>query len=366
MGLGNVSGAADDGGNARVREQSRLGAVGDLVITDDSAPLSGQGDDVGVGRSLTAGSGGLNGEVDVGAVVLRTHHALEAGRLGAESLDERFTIHRSQGTELELHARLGGDRVDGDAAADRIRRHRGEGHDIVLIEGTLCAELGGDCMDEGDELGGVGNRVHTLWGQRGMCRDAVEVDTEDVHRLVSAHDPHARRLTDDAAAWGHARLGDLVDEVDRAHTADLFVIGEGEVDGLLEIRGCQLGQFGEDDTDEGFHVRAAAGVELAVPDLRGEGIARPVLTVDRYDIGVPGQDDATAGGTIGGGQCGQQVCFGSLGVGHTLRFDACGLETVDDVVDEWEIGIPARGVEGDEIGDLGNGGLGRLCWHGCS
>src|SRR5699024_913609 len=80
--------------------------------------------------------------------------------------------------------------------------------------------------------------------------------------------------------------GDRLDEVDRAHTPDLLVIGEGEVDGFAQLRGGQLFEAGEDDADEGLHVRAAAGVVPAVADLGGERIRGPVLAVDGDDISV--------------------------------------------------------------------------------
>src|SRR5699024_544560 len=42
VGLGNVPGSADDGRDACLGEQTRLGAVGDLVIGGDAAPVRGE------------------------------------------------------------------------------------------------------------------------------------------------------------------------------------------------------------------------------------------------------------------------------------------------------------------------------------
>src|SRR5699024_5046585 len=166
----------------------------------------------------------------------------------------------------------GGDGVDGDAAGERVRRDRGVGHGIGLVEGPFGPELGGDRVDEGDELGGIGDGVDALGGQRGVGGNAVEVDPEDIHRLVPADDAHARGLADDAATGRELGGGDRLDEVDGAHAPDLLVIGEGEVDGFAQLRGSQLFEAGEDDADEGFHVRAATAVVLAVADLGGERI----------------------------------------------------------------------------------------------
>ena len=164
-------------------------------------------------------------------------------------------------------------------------------------------------------------------------------------------------LADDAAAGCELGGGDRLDEVDCAHTPDLLVIGEGEVDGFAQLRGGQLFEAGEDDADEGLHVRAAAGVVPAVADFGGERIRGPVLAVDGDNIGVTGQHDSAGGGAVGGRDGGEQIRFGALEVRDPLRGDARRLEAGFDMVDEREVRIPARGVEGDEVGDLGEGGL---------
>src|SRR5699024_770645 len=174
--------------------------------------------------------------------------------------------------DLELVARLGGDRVAGEAAGGRVRRARGVGHDIGVVEGPFGPELGGDRVDEGDERGGIGDDVDALGGQRGVGGSAAEVDAKDLHRLVPADHAHARGLADDAAAGSERGGGDRLDEVHGAQAPDFLVIGEGEVDGFAQLRSCQLLEAGEDDADEGFHVRAATAVVPAVADLGGEWI----------------------------------------------------------------------------------------------
>src|SRR5699024_9505313 len=101
-------------------------------------------------------------------------------------------------------------------------------------------------------------------------------------------DAHARGLADDAAAGCELGGSDRLDEVDGAHAPDLLVIGEGEVDGFAQLRSCQLLEAGEDDPDEGFHVRAAAAIVPAVADLGGEWIRSPVLTDDSDRFGSSG------------------------------------------------------------------------------
>src|SRR5699024_978592 len=90
------------------------------------------------------------------------HGPAEPLGLGAETGDEGLTVDGAERAELELDARLGGDGVDGDAAGERVRRDRGVGHGIGLVEGPFGPELGGDRVDEGDELGGIGDGVDAL------------------------------------------------------------------------------------------------------------------------------------------------------------------------------------------------------------
>jgi hypothetical protein len=66
------------------------------------------------------------------------------------------------------------------------------------------------------------------------------------------------------------------------------------------------------------------------------------------------------------GMVASRFAFVPSGFGIRWKSMAGGVEASLDVLDEREVRIPARRVEGDEIGDLGDGGLGWLCWHDCS
>ena len=101
-----------------------------------------------------------------------------------------------------------------------------------------------------------------------MGRHAVEVHADDVDGLVAADHAHAGGLPHDAAARVEAGFGDGGDKVDGAEAADFLVVGEGQVDGFVQFCGGDGFELGHDDSNEGLHVAGAAGVELAVADLR--------------------------------------------------------------------------------------------------
>src|SRR5699024_1842754 len=190
----------------------------------------------------------------------------------AETGDEGLTVDGAERAELELDARLGGDGVDGDAAGERVRRDRGIGHGIGLVEGSFGPELGGDRVDEGDELGGVGDGIDAFGGQRGVGGDAVEVDAEDVHRLVSADDAHARGLADDAAAGCELGGAERLVGAYRAYARDSRVIGDGVLDAFVQIRSCRRLEAVGDLSYGGLHGRGVRVVVLSVALHGGEWV----------------------------------------------------------------------------------------------
>ena len=121
--------------------------------------------------------------------------------------------------------------------------------------------------------------------------------------------------------------------------------------GSVRSGGDQLGEGADDDADEALHVCGAAPVEPAVTDLGGERLAVPVLSVDGHDVGVPGQDHPAVGAAVCGRDRGEQVGLGPVLVGQDLRREAVPSHLGGDEVDQLEVGVAARGVEGDEPGD---------------
>lgn len=138
------------------------------------------------------------------------------------------------------------------------------------------------------------------------------------------------------------------------------------MDRFLQPGTGQFGQPGEDDPDERLHVAGAAPVELALTHRRFERFAAPFLPVHRHHVGVPGEHDAAGGGSIVGGDGGQQVGLGALGVMDQGVLHPDGLQFVDDLLDQRQVGVPAGGVEADQFIDFVQGLLTRCCAHCCS
>ena len=140
VGLGDVAGAAHDGGDAGVEEQAGLGAVGGLVGAGDATQLGGQRNDARVFGRIQARGLGQHGELDANLSVLLPHGLLDAHGFCPESLNEVSRVIGGNRTELEVQGALGRDGVDGNAAVDLVHRGGGVGDDEGLIERAVLPE----------------------------------------------------------------------------------------------------------------------------------------------------------------------------------------------------------------------------------
>ena len=182
-------------------------------------------------------------------------------------------------------------------------------------------------------------------GHRGMGLEAGELGDVALAALVGVHHGHHGRLADDDDP-GLRHLGRHAGRQRmRAEAADFLIVGEREVDRLLE-RGLQeLRQQGEADGVERLHVAGAAAVILAVLQRERPRVGDPGLAVDRHDVGMARQDDAARDvGTDGGEEIGLRAVL----VGHQLRLDAVPLEVGLHVLDQGEVGIARGGIERHE------------------
>ena len=118
------------------------------------------------------------------------------------------------------------------------------------------------------------------------------------------------------------------------------------MNGPFQPGGNKPRHHGKRHRDEALHVGAAAPVEPAVAFIQHEGIAGPVLAIDRHHVGVARKHRAPGDGGADGGQ--------QIGLGAGLEIDArrgnaMAGEIVFDEGDEIEVGIAAGGVEGDKL-----------------
>ncbi len=168
----------------------------------------------------------------------------------------------------------------------RVRRTEAAGRVSPL------AHFFGKLHQEGDQLRRVLNgadaemrlaRVEFEAGHRRLVGLDTLVGVDDLHGrgLAHDHDPGLRQVTDDA-----------LDHRPDAEATDFLVIGKREVDRYFRSAFQEFRHEGEGNGDEALHVVGAAAEEPAVLLDDAEGIARPVLALDRYDIGVSRQNDA--------------------------------------------------------------------------
>ncbi len=106
-----------------------------------------------------------------------------------------------------------------------------------------------------------------------------------------------------------------------------------------------VGHRGEAAGEEALHVGRAAAVEAALARGQSEGIGRPILSIDRNDVGMAGQDVARR---RGGPDRRPQVGLGPGRVEHAFVGNPEPVEISLDPRDQRQIGIAAGGVEADQ------------------
>src|SRR5262249_42317068 len=93
--------------------------------------------------------------------------------------------------------------------------------------------------------------------------------------------------------------------------------------GPLQATPEKLRNEGKADRRKTLHVGHTATVELVVDQRRGERWRLPGLSVNWNDVGVTGEDNASAGCvSVARRQRGEQIGFASLVVEGELRIDA--------------------------------------------
>ena len=236
---------------------------------------------------------------------------------------------------------------------------RGGRHELaVLRRGGL--ELFLHRVQVVNELAGEMDGADPEMGHRGMRLEAGELGHVALAALVGMHHGHHGRLADD----DDARLRHLGRHAGgqrmRAEAADLLVVGEREVDRLLERRLQELRQHGEADGVERLHVAGAAAVVLAVLQRERPRIGDPGLAVHRDDVGMPRQHDAARHVRTDGGE---QIGLRAVLVGDQLGLDAMALEVPLHVFDQGEVGIARGGIERHELSQHVDG-IDGLSGHG--
>ncbi len=164
---------------------------------------------------------------------------------------------------------------------------------------------------------------------------------------------------------------DVVDQPAHADAADLLVVGQREMHGTRETAAQELGDEREPRRRKALHVGDAAA-DHPVADQRGlERIGVPRLAVHRHDVRVPGKHDASGRRLPSrAGSVANRFALRALVVERERAFGAVRLEVARDPVDQREVRLAARRVEGDQRADevpreeVGRGQRGGVRAHG--
>ncbi len=156
---------------------------------------------------------------------------------------------------------------------------------------------------------------------------------------------HAGRFADDAKRRAQGGFLHVLDQAHGAVAAHLLVIGDEQVQRPLQLHRLEVGHGGEAGGDEALHVAGAAGEQPSVLAAQGERIGGPRLAVDGNRIDMAGQGQSATG--LGAED---RVDIGLVAgrIAADPVADAVSVEIVSHKINQREVGVPARRVEGDE------------------
>ena len=184
-------------------------------------------------------------------------------------------------------------------------------------------------------------------GHRGVRLEAGELGDVGLAALVGMDDGHHGRLADDDGLGPRHFAGHAGGQRMGAETADLLVVGEREMDRLLQVGLHELRQHGERDGVERLHVAGASAVVLAVLQGQRPRVGDPGLPVDRHDVGMAGQDHATLHVRA---DRREQIGLLAVRAGDEPAFDAEGGEMVPAEMDQLEIAALRFRIERNQLG----------------
>ena len=143
-----------------------------------------------------------------------------------------------------------------------------------------------DPLEFPDQPPRIGDRINTKLRHARVRRAALDLHVPAHRPLVGVDHHHRRRLAHDH----HARLGKprtkLGNHRPHADTPDLFVVGQRQMDGSLELARREVGNHRQHAGEEALHIGRAATSDPVAEVGQPERIGRPRLTVDRNDIGM--------------------------------------------------------------------------------
>ena len=136
------------------------------------------------------------------------------------------------------------------------------------------------------------DRVDAEVSHAGVGLQSAYMDPPAQLALVRAHHLHLGGFAHEYRTGLHFATEKHVDEPAHAEAADLFVVGQNQVQRGRDLACEKLRREGQAHRDEALHVGGAASEEAAVSLQHLERVAIPRLALDRDHVGVPREGDA--------------------------------------------------------------------------
>ena len=164
--------------------------------------------------------------------------------------------------------------------------------------------------------------------------------------LVGEHRAHVAWFADDGANRRRAEGGKPSNQMRHAAAAGLLVIGEGQMDRLLQPGFGQLRNGGQSCGEIALHVGRTAPVKLFAVATQAERLRRPLPGLGLHDIHMAGDDIA---GHIRRTDCREEVAAVAFRSGKHHRLHVMGLQIVADPADDFAVGRADDGGERHQL-----------------
>mmetsp|Transcript_45825 Transcript_45825/g.115400 ORF Transcript_45825/g.115400 Transcript_45825/m.115400 type:complete len:416 (+) Transcript_45825:54-1301(+) len=290
---------------------------------------------------LEAGDAALLGVGQARRVFLLLHVAVHRVQLLLDGAEDGVCVVAGDVAELEHH--LGGVRhdVQGRAALEHARVHCGKRRLKVGVVRAVGLKLRRLLPQEMDKVCAVLDRIDTLGCQARVAREAAQVHIVRPFPFVAVDHCPQCGLPDDAAQGegGDCARLELIAQCADAHTANLLIVCEAEMDGKAHLvcSGGEAGHKSQAECKETLHVACAPSVPTSIVLFsEAKWVCVPLLVCHRYHIHVPRQHDAAL---VLGANGRVQVGLRLVAVVHQLGRHAVAGQELCDVLRARQVGV---------------------------
>ena len=199
-----------------------------------------------------------------------------------------------------------------------------------------------------DQPGRVADGVHPLRGIGRMAGLPLDAAAHGQFAFMTEHRLHLCRLADEAQRRFLRRGLQKIHQAAHTETADLFVIGEGQMQWHAQRRRQKVIHCRQHAGEKPLHIGAAAAIVAAIALGQAERRNAPGLAVHRDHVGVAREHHPTAAGRP---QPGVEIGLTARRVIKAAGRHAAGGEKIGDPVDHRQVRMAAGGVKSQQRGE---------------